>query len=266
MELLPYPPSGAMLPAAPAPSASTAPAGATAAAAQASIKVGDRVCVKPSVSTPKYKWGTVTHKSVGVVVAISPNGRDVTVDFPQQNGWTGLLSEMEVVPTVHAGVSCDECPMNPLVGPRFKCKTCANFDLCERCFYSRQKGHKHSFNRIAEPSSPAVFAGRPGRDRRRADREATPPAASAAAASAPHGPPGHYSVAGLLEEWSLCVKSMGVSSRESWAYRLTDGTSSYWQSCGSQGKHWIRLEMQTDVLVHALRIQGREGGGCRDLN
>jgi hypothetical protein len=31
------------------------------------------------------------------------------------------------------------------------------------------------------------------------------------------------------------VKSMGVSSRESWAYRLTDGTASYWQSCGTQG-------------------------------
>ena len=73
---------------------------------------------------------------------------------------------------------------------------------------------------------------------------------------------------------------MGVSSRESWAYRLTDGTSryecffykimiflfetkinlcnffcSYWQSCGTQGKHWIRLELQQDVLIHSLRIQ-----------
>ena len=37
--------------------------------------------------------------------------------------------------------------------------------------------------------------------------------------------------------------------------RLTDGTSSYWQSCGTQGKHWIRLEMQEDVAVHTLRIQ-----------
>ena len=48
---------------------------------------------------------------------------------------------------------------------------------------------------------------------------------------------------------------MGVSSRESWAYRLTDGTSSYWQSCGTQGKHWIRLELHQDVLIHSLRIQ-----------
>ena len=38
-------------------------------------------------------------------------------------------------------------------------------------------------------------------------------------------------------------------------FRLTDGTSSYWQSCGTQGKHWIRLEMNPDVLMHSLRIQ-----------
>lgn len=33
------------------------------------IKVGDRVRVKPSVATPKYKWGSVTHRSVGVVTS-----------------------------------------------------------------------------------------------------------------------------------------------------------------------------------------------------
>ena len=32
-----------------------------------SIKVGDLVRVKPAVKTPKYKWGSVTHDSVGQV-------------------------------------------------------------------------------------------------------------------------------------------------------------------------------------------------------
>jgi len=103
---------------------------------------------------------------------------------------------------------------------RFKCKDCSNFDFCERCFYSR-KSHKHGFIRIAEPGSPAVFAGRPGRVRRRE--------------------PSGTSNLGLIEDWSMCVKTMGVSSRESWAYRLTDGTSSYWQSCGTQGSKFFPL-------------------------
>lgn len=31
------------------------------------IKIGDKVRVKSSVTTPKYKWGSVTHRSVGIV-------------------------------------------------------------------------------------------------------------------------------------------------------------------------------------------------------
>lgn len=38
------------------------------------------------------------------VLAFSANGKDVIVDFPQQSHWTGLLSEMELVPSVHPGV------------------------------------------------------------------------------------------------------------------------------------------------------------------
>ena len=71
------------------------------------VKVGDRVRVKPSVTTPKYKWGSVNHGSVGTVVSISPNGKDVKVDFPQQTNWTGLISEMEVVPATHPRTRSD---------------------------------------------------------------------------------------------------------------------------------------------------------------
>lgn len=41
---------------------------------------------------------------VCVCLAFSANGKDVIVDFPQQSHWTGLLSEMELVPSVHPGV------------------------------------------------------------------------------------------------------------------------------------------------------------------
>ena len=43
------------------------------------LKVGDRVRVKGSVVTPKYKWGSVNHNSIGIVTSVSPNGRDVNV-------------------------------------------------------------------------------------------------------------------------------------------------------------------------------------------
>lgn len=53
------------------------------------------------LSRPRYKWGQVTYNSVGVITAISRNGKDVTVNYPEQNNWTGLISEMEMVPSVH---------------------------------------------------------------------------------------------------------------------------------------------------------------------
>ncbi|XP_049884481.1 probable E3 ubiquitin-protein ligase HERC2 isoform X2 [Pectinophora gossypiella] len=58
---------------------------------------GDRVRVRAAVTQPRYKWGCIDHTSVGTVTAISANGRDLTVDFPQQPGWTGQVSEMELV-------------------------------------------------------------------------------------------------------------------------------------------------------------------------
>lgn len=69
------------------------------------FKVGDKVRVKTSVTTPKYKWGTVNHNSIGVVISVSSNGKDVKVDFKQQANWTGLESEMELVPVRHLGVT-----------------------------------------------------------------------------------------------------------------------------------------------------------------
>ncbi|CAG9575570.1 unnamed protein product [Danaus chrysippus] len=58
---------------------------------------GDRVRVRAAVTQPRYKWGCIDHSSVGTVTAIQSNGRDLTVDFPQQPGWTGQVSEMELV-------------------------------------------------------------------------------------------------------------------------------------------------------------------------
>lgn len=117
--------------------------------------------------------------------AFSANGKDVIVDFPQQSHWTGLLSEMELVPSVHPGVRsentnaavplltahwrhiteehsltlhpcgcvcrCDGCQMFPINGARFKCRNCDDFDFCENCFKTRKHNTRHSFGRINEP-------------------------------------------------------------------------------------------------------------------
>ncbi|XP_049844846.1 E3 ubiquitin-protein ligase HERC2 [Schistocerca gregaria] len=195
------------------------------------VKVGDRVKVKQSVRTPKYKWGSVTHGSVGIVTSVSSNGREISVDFPQQSDWTGVISEMEVVSSSHPTVSCDNCRAFPITGHRYKCKTCEHFNYCENCFFTK-RGHRHFFNCIYEPGSAPIFAGKPGKYYHR-DEILNP---------------------GLVQDWAHCIKTLKVSSREACARHLVDGSDNYWQSCGSQGKHWIRLEMQPNILIESLKM------------
>ena len=59
-----------------------------------SMKVGDRVRVKRSVSEPKYKWGAASHESSGTLQRIDDDG-DVIIRFPGQSSWRGRLDEIE---------------------------------------------------------------------------------------------------------------------------------------------------------------------------
>mmetsp|Transcript_47678 Transcript_47678/g.102087 ORF Transcript_47678/g.102087 Transcript_47678/m.102087 type:complete len:604 (-) Transcript_47678:172-1983(-) len=50
--------------------------------------------------------------------------------------------EVFAFPLEHGGVICDGCNASPIQGPRYKCKVCADYDLCGQCFSSRV-GHEH---------------------------------------------------------------------------------------------------------------------------
>lgn len=61
------------------------------------IVIGSRVRVRRSVTSPTHGFGSVTHDSVGEVATI--HGADCTVNFPEQRGWSGVLSELEHAPS-----------------------------------------------------------------------------------------------------------------------------------------------------------------------
>ena len=37
----------------------------------------------------------------------------------------------------HEYLKCNICLAEPICGPRFKCNTCQDVDICEKCFDSR---------------------------------------------------------------------------------------------------------------------------------
>ena len=48
--------------------------------------------------------------------------------------------------TIHNGITCKNCGMFPIVGIRYKCMECDEFDLCEKC--EKIKTHLHLFYKI----------------------------------------------------------------------------------------------------------------------
>jgi len=52
---------------------------------------------------------------------------------------------------VHHRVICDGCNASPIVGPRFKCTVCHDFDLCAKCEQSGQHDPSHPLVKMVVP-------------------------------------------------------------------------------------------------------------------
>ena len=55
---------------------------------------------------------------------------------------------------VHPNIICDGCEKRPLVGKRYKCKVCKDFDFCEECYEKNKAIHKHEFTLINKAEFP----------------------------------------------------------------------------------------------------------------
>jgi len=49
----------------------------------------------------------------------------------------------------HLNVACDGCGASPIIGIRYKCSVCKNFDFCETC--EERVDHEHAFIKINRP-------------------------------------------------------------------------------------------------------------------
>lgn len=65
-------------------------------------------------------------------------------------------AESKTIPT-HEGITCDGCEMSPIVGSRFKCTVCRDFDLCETCEASNKHARDHEMIKLYVPSRTFSF-------------------------------------------------------------------------------------------------------------
>lgn len=55
---------------------------------------------------------------------------------------------------MHVNVFCDVCGATPVIGHRWKCSQCPNYDMCNSCYTQRRGSHpiEHSFLHIVSPT------------------------------------------------------------------------------------------------------------------
>ena len=52
---------------------------------------------------------------------------------------------------IHKGIKCNKCGMKDIKGIRYKCSTCLNYNLCEKCEDISDHNENHVFVKIKEP-------------------------------------------------------------------------------------------------------------------
>lgn len=62
--------------------------------------------------------------------------------------------------TKHPGIQCDMCQAKPIVGPRYKCMDCFDFDMCQQCAYKLQHPRDHPLRVYLQASVPKPLSPR----------------------------------------------------------------------------------------------------------
>ncbi|XP_044267237.1 dystrophin [Tribolium madens] len=65
---------------------------------------------------------------------------------PQSLVWLPVLHRLAAAETAKHQAKCNSCKQYPIVGLRYRCLKCFNFDMCQSCFFAGRltKGHKLS--------------------------------------------------------------------------------------------------------------------------
>jgi hypothetical protein len=108
----------------------------------------------------------------------------------------------------HAGINCDQCKAIPIMGVRYKCSMCPDYDLCSSCIEPTVKTHdpQHLFLRVD----------------------------SAAMSSAPS--PVLANRTGLVHHSATCG-GCGTTGFSGWRYQCVQCQVDLCEACESAGKH-----------------------------
>ncbi|XP_070305217.1 E3 ubiquitin-protein ligase mib1 [Salvelinus sp. IW2-2015] len=123
--------------------------------------VGARV-----IRGPDWKWGkqdggeghvgTVrSFESPEEVVVVWDNG--TAANYRCSGAYDVRIFDSAPTGIKHDGTMCDTCRQQPIIGIRWKCAECTNYDLCTTCYHGDKHHLRHRFYRITTPGSERVL-------------------------------------------------------------------------------------------------------------
>ncbi|KAI9531138.1 E3 ubiquitin-protein ligase mib2 [Dissostichus eleginoides] len=134
-----------------------------------SMEVGMRV-----VRGLDWKWGNQDDGEghLGAVVEIGRQGSTTTPDKTvvvqwdsgtrtnYRTGYQGsydlLLYDNAQIGVRHSNIICDSCKKHGIMGMRWKCKVCFDYDLCTQCYMNNKHDLSHAFERYETAHSQPV--------------------------------------------------------------------------------------------------------------
>uniref|UniRef100_A0A3B3SRK2 E3 ubiquitin-protein ligase MIB2 n=1 Tax=Paramormyrops kingsleyae TaxID=1676925 RepID=A0A3B3SRK2_9TELE len=135
----------------------------------AGMEVGMRV-----VRGVDWKWGNQDDSEghVGTVVEVGRQGSTTTPDKTvvvqwdsgtrtnYRTGYQGaydlLLYDNAQIGVRHSNIICDSCKKHGIMGMRWKCKVCFDYDLCTQCYMNNKHDLSHAFERYETAHSQPV--------------------------------------------------------------------------------------------------------------
>ncbi|CAG2195097.1 MIB [Mytilus edulis] len=105
-------------------------------------------------------------ESLGTIVDVDYKAGEVKVQWDKNvhespdtfrtdkhNQYELLLFDNAQSGVKHEHFSCDDCKQNPLLGIRWKCLICADYNLCTKCYITDRHDTEHIFYRLICPNS-----------------------------------------------------------------------------------------------------------------
>ncbi|XP_059149254.1 E3 ubiquitin-protein ligase MIB2-like [Physella acuta] len=91
--------------------------------------------------------------SAGCVDVLWDSGTKKTYRVGHESAFDLLVYDNSQCGVRHRGINCDVCQTEVIVGLRWKCNDCINFDLCTQCYMTDKHDVTHTYQRFYSPRS-----------------------------------------------------------------------------------------------------------------